>query len=329
MGRIIPAGSIARDQLDFYSPPGSFVRLTGISPAELQTSIFVNNSPLNWLVVDGSSVPDSSVVAGRIYFNEINGSPGFYSIRFFPDKVGFWRFVAYHPSGNEQRREFDAVPAGTFNPFAHAGLTATFSKLLDAQPLPRKQMINMNGDSESSQAAGLAAGASEHISATIQHVYHVVAHSADGTLKWEETFHNLVTTAGKNKYLDATLKTGLTTPAWYIGLVNGPGAGNTYAAADTMGSHAGWTENTTYSDSTRVAWTAGSISGGSVDNSGAPAVFHINGAITNAGGCFLADNSTKGGTTGTLLGVGSFTNGDRTALQSGDTLTVTLTMTIS
>lgn len=144
---------------------------------------------------------------------------------------------------------------------------------------------------------------------------------------WTEDFHNLVTTVGKNKYLDATLKTGLTTPAWYIGLVTGPGGSNTYAAGDTSASHAGWTENTGYSNSTRVAWTPGSVSAGSVDNSGSPAVFNMNASYTVGGG-FMIDNSTKGGSTGTLLGVGSFTGGDK-AGGSGDTITVTVTATMS
>lgn len=144
---------------------------------------------------------------------------------------------------------------------------------------------------------------------------------------WIDDFHNLVTTAGKNKYLDATLKTGLTTPAWYLGLVTGPGGSNTYAAGDTSSSHAGWTESTAYGNANRVTWTPGTVASGSVDNSGSPAVFNINGTATIAG-CFMIDNNTKGGSTGTLLGVGNFTGGDR-AVQSGDTLTVTVTATQS
>jgi len=146
-------------------------------------------------------------------------------------------------------------------------------------------------------------------------------------LVWADDFHNLVTTAGKNKYLDATLKTGLTTPVWYLGLVTGPGGSNIYAAADTSASHAGWSESTAYSNSNRVTWTPGSVSAGSVDNSGSPAVFNINATATIAG-AFMIDNNTKGGATGTLLGVGNFTGGDR-AVQSGDTLTVTVTATQS
>jgi len=132
-------------------------------------------------------------------------------------------------------------------------------------------------------------------------------------LKWRDKFHNLVVTAGLNKVLDATFKTGLTTPAWYVGL---KGAGSV-VAGDTMASHSGWSEITPYSNSTRPAFTPGTISGGSVDNAAAKAVFNINATATVVG-AFLADDNTKGGTTGTLYGAGDFAASRSVA--SGDTL---------
>lgn len=178
--------------------------------------------------------------------------------------------------------------------------------------------------SELSAQAGLSAGAHEHLGQTIKHHYDVECWR-DGELIWSESFDNLVTTAGLNKYLDATLKTGLTTPAWYVGLITGPGSGNTYSAADTAASHAGWAEDTTYSNGARPAWTPGAIAAGSVSNTASKAVFNVNGTATIAG-CFMSDLTTKGGTTGTLLGEGNFTGGDR-LVQNGDTLNVTVTAT--
>ena len=161
-------------------------------------------------------------------------------------------------------------------------------------------------------------------STKIQHVYHVECWR-DGELIWSDTFKNLVTTAGLNKYLDATLKTGLAAPLWYVGLITGPGAGNVYALADTSAAHAGWAENTTYSNATRPQWTPGAVAAGSVDNTAAKAIFNINGTATIAG-CFMIDSSTKGGATGVLLGEGNFSGGDR-LVQSGDTLNVSVTAT--
>jgi hypothetical protein len=143
-----------------------------------------------------------------------------------------------------------------------------------------------------------------------------------GRLAWVEEFENLVTTAGRDKYLDATLKTGLASPAWYVGL-KGTGA---IVAGDTMASHAGWSELTPYSDATRPAWTPGTISGGSVDNSASKATFNIN-ATSTIYGAFMADNNTKGGSTGTLLGGNDF--GASRGVISGDTLRVTATCSLT
>ncbi len=157
--------------------------------------------------------------------------------------------------------------------------------------------------------------------------YKVECFGKDGKLKWQDEFDNLVVTAGLNKYLDATLKTGLTSPLWYVGLIKNTPAPS-YVAGDIMSSHAGWTTSTVYSNATDPAFTPGTIATGSVDNSASKAVFNINAGTDTLAGCFLKDNSTKGGTTGTLLGEGSFSGGDR-AVQNGDTLNVTVTCTIS
>lgn len=146
----------------------------------------------------------------------------------------------------------------------------------------------------------------------------------DGTVKWREEYANLVVTAGLNKLLDATFKTGLTTPAWYVGLVNASGT-QTYDAADTMGTHAGWVETTAFAAATRPAFVTGAIAAGSVDNSAAKASFVMNASGSLAGG-FLSDSPTKGGTTGTLYAVGNFTGGDR-SFASADTVNVTVTLT--
>ena len=174
--------------------------------------------------------------------------------------------------------------------------------------------------------AGLVGVGGAHHHATLKHVWKVECRDAQGNLKWVDKYENLVTTAGFNKYLDATLKTGLASPAWYVGLVTGPSETD-YNAADTMASHAGWAEDTTYSNANRPAFTPGTISAGSVDNSASKAVFNINGTATISG-CFLADDNTKGGATGTLLGVGAFTGGDRSVV-NGDTLNVTVTCSLS
>ncbi len=99
-------------------------------------------------------------------------------------------------------------------------------------------------------------------------------------------------------------------------------------AADTMSSHAGWTEVTAYDEATREALTLGTVSGQSVDNSASKASFSINADSTVIGGCFVATNNTKGGTTGVLYSIGAFTGGNKQA-DNGDTLNVTWTGTMA
>ena len=137
---------------------------------------------------------------------------------------------------------------------------------------------------------------------------------------WE--MENLVTTEGLNRYLDATLKTGFASPTWYVGLKNT----GTPVAGDVMNSHGSWTENVTYSDATRPAFTPGTIASGSVDNSASKAVFNINGTTTIFG-AFMTTVNTKSGTTGVLLGVGDFASSR--AVINGDILNVTITCTIT
>lgn len=104
-------------------------------------------------------------------------------------------------------------------------------------------------------------------------------------------------------------------PLWYVGLKNA----GTVLAGDTMASQTNWAEIVPYSNATRPQFTPGSISGGSVDNSAAKAVFNINATATVVG-AFLANDATKSGTFGVLYGAGDFSSSRSVA--NGDTLNV-------
>jgi len=155
-------------------------------------------------------------------------------------------------------------------------------------------------------------------------VFTVECHDANGNLKWEEDFHNLVVNEGL-QYSNTQVFNGVTyTATWYIGLVDGPGAGNTYGPTDAMNSHVGWTENVGYTQTKRPTMSFGSATEAdpSVIATSA-AVFSVNATGTIAG-AFVTTENTKSGTTGTLFSVGNFTVGDR-GVVSGDTLNVTYT----
>lgn len=161
-------------------------------------------------------------------------------------------------------------------------------------------------------------------------VFTVQCYDKDGNLKWEESSHNLVVNGGLQD-MNAKYFTGSSyTAAWYLGLY-GAGASNTPAASDTMSSHAGWTEVTAYSNATRPACTFGTPTTANpsvATNSASPASFSINGTTT-VGGAFLTSNNTKGGTTGILFSAADFSSpGDRSVV-SGDTLTVTYTLSLA
>ena len=143
-----------------------------------------------------------------------------------------------------------------------------------------------------------------------------------GILKWKEVIENLVVNDGLNYLLEAGLAAGTQITSWFVGLT---ASSPTPAAADLMNSHGGWTENVTYSQANRVAFTAGAVASQSVSNSAAKAAFSINGTTT-VGGAFLTSVNTKSGTTGRLFSVGAFTGGNR-SLIDGDTLNVQATFT--
>lgn len=144
-------------------------------------------------------------------------------------------------------------------------------------------------------------------------------------LLWADGFANLVTTAGKNDSLDKHFKGSGYTAAWYVGLTEGT---PTFDAADTMASHSGWVEETSYDEAARQTLTLGSVSAGSVDNSASRATFTIDTNSTVIGGGFINTVSTKGGSTGTLYGGGAFSAGNKT-LDDNDSLLVTVTLTAS
>ena len=179
-------------------------------------------------------------------------------------------------------------------------------------------------------SSGFICGARPEESAVALGRFDLECIGADGKVKWTGSVPNLVVNAGLAYMAGSALTSVTAITTWYIGLY-GAGASNTPAAADTMSSHAGWTENVGYSNATRVAATfvtATTANPSVVTNSASPASFTIN-ATSTVGGAFLTSGSAKSGTAGTLFSASDFTSpGDR-AVTSGDTLNVTYTMSLA
>jgi hypothetical protein len=160
-------------------------------------------------------------------------------------------------------------------------------------------------------------------------VFHIQCIGPDGKLKWEAESHNLVVNEGLFYMNEAALGGGSQITTWYIGLY-GAASSNTPAAGNTMASHAGWTEETGYSNATRPTCTFGTATTADpsvISNTASPASFNIN-ATAVIGGAFLTSNDTKGGTTGTLFSAADFAApGDR-SVASGDTLNCVYTFSL-
>jgi hypothetical protein len=188
-----------------------------------------------------------------------------------------------------------------------------------------------------SAIATMATNVADHETVGIEGFYNVECRDAAGNLKWEESFPNLVNAVGKQLLLDTLLRgSSYSVTGPFLGLIDG--ATPTFAAADTMASHAGWTEFTNYTvGGSAVRGTAvfgaASSTGTTPSNVTTSAATAITYTITGGGGtvsgCFLVTgsgaSSTQGNTSGTLYSAGAFATAKVTT--AGDTVSVTYSTT--
>jgi hypothetical protein len=167
--------------------------------------------------------------------------------------------------------------------------------------------------------------------------YHVVCRDAEGNVKWEDAFPNLVNAVGKQLMLDTLLSgTAYTTVGPFLGLIYG--ARPTFADAETMTSHGGWTEFIAYTvggSAVRgtASFSAASSSGTTPTNvttkTASAITYTITGGGGTVGGCFLVTgsgaSSTLNNTSGTLYSAGAFSTAKITT--AGDTVSVTYSTT--
>jgi len=189
-------------------------------------------------------------------------------------------------------------------------------------------MFNNLAKSTDTVSSGMVCGTRPEAKAKAGGVYKVQCLGADGSVKWEEDMHNLVVNVGLQDMVATYLDAGTQVTTWYVGLITGPGSGTTIAAADTLASHAGWTEFTDYSGSRKAAvfGTATTADPSVINNTASPASFTISGAGGTVAGAFLC--SAASGTTGVLFSASDFQSpGDRVVV-SGDTLNVTYTFSL-
>lgn len=196
-----------------------------------------------------------------------------------------------------------------------------------------KELSNFGDYAEASLQANVVGAES----VGIEGVYRVECRDAQGNLKWEESFPNLVNAVGKELMLDTLLSgTSYTTVGPFLGLISG--ASPTFAAADTMTSHGGWTEFINYTVGGSAVRGTASFSAASstgttpanVTTKAASAItYTITGGGGTVGGCFLVTgsgaSSTLSNTGGTLYSAGAFATAKITT--AGDTVSVTYSTT--
>lgn len=159
--------------------------------------------------------------------------------------------------------------------------------------------------------------------------FYFTCYDQDGNLKWEDSAKNLVVNVGLQDMVNKFLKGSAYTAAWYIGLVDNTGF-TAYAAGDTLASHAGWTENTTYSGTNRQTATFGTPTTANpsvVNNSASVAVFAMTGTATIRG-ALLTATQARATTTGVLFSVADFDAPGSRSVVNGDTLNVTYSFSL-
>ena len=153
-------------------------------------------------------------------------------------------------------------------------------------------------------------------------VFTVTCIDKDGHEKWVDIAPNLVVNTGLQSMNTQFFTGSAYTAAWYIGLVNGTSASTTFSGGDTLATHTGWTENSSYVGSRKAAsFGAATLADPSnINNSASAASFTMNANATIAG-AFLTNVASS--TTGLLFSAADFQSpGDRTVV-SGDVLNIT------
>ena len=169
----------------------------------------------------------------------------------------------------------------------------------------------------------------------VEGFYQVECRDAQGNLKWNEEFPNLVVAIGKQLMLDTLLKgASYSVVGPFLGLI---GNNTTFAAADTMSSKS-WTEFVNYTvggsavRGTAVfasATSSGTTPSNVTTSTATPIVYTITGAGGTVYGCFLVTGTgavnTQSSTAGTLYSEGNFAVSKNVTV--GDTVSVTYSTT--
>ena len=183
--------------------------------------------------------------------------------------------------------------------------------------------------------ATMLRGSGQSESSSIQGTYFAKCIGEDGSVKWEDTIHNVITNVGKNQMLDVALGTSAAVVGPYMGIISSVSYTGVPVVGDTMSSHSTWVEAGSASNyplytGTRKTCVWSAAASGSKSLSAALSFV----CATTGGtvkGCFLVYGSgavsTIADTNGVLYSAGVFTGGDK-VMSVGDTLQISFSTSI-
>lgn len=131
----------------------------------------------------------------------------------------------------------------------------------------------------------------------------VIEHVRGGEVIDREDITNLVTNEGLDHLLNTVFHGGTQIASWYLGLFEGNYTPIATVTGATIAQSS--TECVAYDEASRQEYNEAAASAQSITNSANRAVFTMN-ATKTIYGAFLASNSTKGSTSGTLFSAARF-----------------------
>lgn len=154
-------------------------------------------------------------------------------------------------------------------------------------------------------------------------VFEVTCRRPDGSIRWQDTAKNIVTTEGLNHILDILFAGDTQINPWYVGLLGSSPS----PAAEWTKTEVGAADFVDYDEATLQAYVD-ARSSQTVSNTASKAAFTIDTNSSTIGGAFLASASTKAveGGAAEILCAAAFSGGDKSA-DDDDTLEVTYTFT--
>lgn len=165
-------------------------------------------------------------------------------------------------------------------------------------------------------------------------IFSMTFRRSDGSIFYQERFHNTVMTLGKNALENSGLAGSSYTAVCYMGLISGTSF-SAISAADTMTSHAGWLEAGNANAPTygttgpRLTLTWAAAASGAISTSGTNA-YVFSGSGTVQGGFIVfgsGASATVGNTGGTLFNAGTLASPQVVASTNTVDLAYTLTLT--